>query len=149
MAISAELLKLSQRERVSGPFRNTFLQCLVDEDPVYVPRTLSVLQFATLSAVLKRFMKRPYTKASPVEFAEGLDAGSEARAYAVGLDELDVLARTRAGYAFAELTAELQDVVLDLIASGYISTKTLDLGVWLEDLRHHALPDLAWASNRL
>lgn len=158
MAISAEYTKLSQSVRVTEPPRDTFLQRLVDEGSVYVPQAMSVPQFATLYAVLKRLMP-PYSNVeAPAPFAEAIDASLAdtntdarapwSRALRLGLDELDTLARTRAGYAFAELTSELQDIVLDLIAAGTLSTKAVNLASWLEELRDNALADLAHAGHR-
>jgi hypothetical protein len=158
VAISAESVKLSQSVRVSEPPRNTFLQRLVDEGSIYVPQAMSVPQFATLYAVLKMLMP-PYSNVeASAPFAEAIDAslvgadtGARApwsRALRLGLDELDTLARTRAGYPFAELTSELQDIVLDLIAAGTLSTKAVNLASWLEELRDSALADLAHAGHR-
>lgn len=159
MAISAEYMKLSQSVRVSEPPRNTFLQRLVDEGAIYVPQAMSVPQFATLYAVLKRLTSRQNPGVdSTTSFVEAIDASlvdanTTARqtwstALRLGLDELDTLARTRAGYAFAELTSELQDIVLDLIAVGALSAKAVNLASWLEELRGSALADLALAANR-
>ena len=159
MAISAESLKPSQPIRVSEPPRNTVLQRLVDEGAIYVPQAMSVPQFATLQAVLKRLTSRQNAGVdSTTSFVEAIDASlvgadTTARqtwssALRLGLDELDTLARTRAGYAFAELTSELQDIVLDLIATGALSARAVNLASWLEELRYSALADLALGANR-
>jgi hypothetical protein len=44
------------------------------------------------------------------------------------------IARTRTGYAFAELPTEIQDAILGLIATRDLTTRKLDLALWLEDL---------------
>jgi len=159
VAISAEYMKLSQPVRVSEPPRNTFLQRLVDEGAIYVPQSMSVPQFATLYAVLKRLTSRQNGDVdSTTSFVEAIDASlvgadTTARqtwssALRLGLDELDTLARTRAGYAFAELTYELQDIVLDLITAGALSAKTVNLASWLDELRYSALANLAVTASQ-
>jgi hypothetical protein len=55
----------------------------------------------------------------------------------LGLDELDALSRTRSGYAFIQLPAELQEAILSLISTGDLTTSALDLALWLEDHHHH------------
>jgi hypothetical protein len=55
--------------------------------------------------------------------------------YQLGLDALDTLARTHTNYPFAELPTDLQDAMLHLIAARDLTTPTLDLAHWLEDLR--------------
>lgn len=154
VAISGEHLKLTQPDRRAETKQNTLLQRLVDKDASYIPHALSVPQFTTLYAVLRRLISRLHEAiAAPSHLAVGLDAnlaadGSASRApesqtCPLGLDELDELARTRTGYAFAELTPELQDAVLDLIAAGDLTTGKLDLALWLEDLRSHTAPESA------
>jgi hypothetical protein len=112
-------------------------------------------QFATLYAVLKRLISRLHEAiAAPSHLAVGLDTNlagvgtsalmAEGEEYPLGLDELDEIARSRTGYAFADLTAELQDAMLDLIADGDLTTGKLDLARWLEELRSHTCkPDAA------
>lgn len=145
MAISAEFLSQSDRTKpkqdsLSGP---------ADADAQYFPHSLSVGQFATLYAVVKRMISRLHEAiAAPSHVATGLDASlasvgtipapADADAYPVGLDALEELARTRTGYSFAELSPELQDVVLDMIASGDLSAGEVDLAEWLEGLKSHA-----------
>lgn len=152
MAISAESLKLSQPDR-ARPAENTSLERPADQDARYVPHSLSIPQFTTLYAVLKRMISRLHEAiAPPSQVATGLDASLAggmssplapvAQAYPLGLDELDELARTRTGYSFADLTPELQDVVLDLVAAGDLTTGKLDLAIWLEDLRSRTAPEV-------
>jgi len=120
------------------------LQQLIDTGTLYVAQNLSPSQFATLQAIGAR-MLRP----NPKNLAASLDAAlaprvSEVRTFAapaphafdyqLGLDELDLIARTRTGYPFAELPPEIQDATLGLIASRDLTTRKLDLALWLEDL---------------
>jgi hypothetical protein len=139
VAISVEHLKPSQPDGAK-PIQNS--------EPGDAPHGLSGRQFATLYAVLKRLISRLHEAiVTPIHVAADLDAAladgggspiaEEAQACPLGLDELDTIARTRTGYSFAELTPELQDAVLDLVATGDLTTGKLDLALWLEDLRHH------------
>lgn len=143
MAISEEHRELSQPDRA----RPTQDLRLADESSEHF-HALSGRQFATLYAVLRRLISRLHEAiTTPSHVAADLDAAlvdgssspmaEEAQACPLGLDELDAIARTRTGYSFAELTPELQDAVLDLVATGDLTTGKLDLALWLEDLRHH------------
>lgn len=159
MAISGEHPKLNQSDRPveSKPITQpiALVQRLADKDASYRPHALSVPQFATLYAVLKRLISRLHEAiAAPSHVAVELDTdlagegsaslASEAEAYPLGLDELDELARSRTGYAFADLTAEVQDAMLDLIAAGDLTTGKLNLASWLEELSSHTRkPDAA------
>jgi hypothetical protein len=124
------------------------LQELIDAGTLYVARNLSTAQFATLQAIAARVLHP-----NPQHLAARLDAtlapGSAASHpfssapllaydYHLGLDELDTIARTHTGYPFAELPAEIQDAVLSLIASRHLTTRKLDLALWLEDLHASA-----------
>lgn len=148
MAISAEYWKLGQPERANAG-RNAALEQVEDADARYIPHALSEPQFTTLYAVVKRMISRLHEAiAAPSHVATGLDASlvsqgavpapANARAYPLGLDALDELARTRTGYSFAELTPELQDILLDMIASGDLTADELDLAEWLDGLKSHA-----------
>lgn len=148
MAISAEYLKLIRPDRTK-PVQDTCLERSADADARYVPHSLSVGQFTTLYAVVKRMISRLHEAiAAPSHVATGLDASlasegtssapADAAFYPLGLDALDELARTRTGYSFAELSPELQDVVLDMIASRDLTADDLDLAEWLEGLKTHA-----------
>lgn len=158
MAISAEYLNLSQSAPLTEP-ANTLLQRLIDEGTVYIPQALTASQFSTLNALLHRLISHPETHSethpetrsearpeiNPAHLTARLDrdlaSGTPAslaprfRAYPLGLDELDTLARTHAGFPFADLPSELQDAMLDLIAAGDLTTSKLNLALWLEDLR--------------
>lgn len=153
--VRKEHLKLVQPGDAAGPNQVIPQQRPADKDATYVPHALSVPQFATLYAVLRRMISRLHEAiAAPSHAAVELDADlagdagavpvADAQAYPLGLDELDTLARTRTGYAFADLTPELQDVVLDMVAAGDLTTGKLDLAVWLEEVRRHTRkPDAA------
>lgn len=155
MAASGEHPKLSQSDRAAEPKPITILESLADKDASYKPHALSMPQFATLYAVLKRLISRLHEAiAAPSHLAVGLDTNlagvgtsalmAEGEEYPLGLDEIDEIARSRTGYAFADLTAELQDAMLDLIADGDLTTGKLDLARWLEELRSHTCkPDAA------
>ncbi|GGA69813.1 hypothetical protein GCM10011507_21700 [Edaphobacter acidisoli] len=151
MAISAEYLKLSQPDRIT-PMQDSLSGRTADADAQYVPHSMSVAQFTTLYAVVKRMISRLHEAiAAPSHVATGLDASlaregnssapANAETYPLGLDALDELARTRTGFSFAELSPELQDVVLDMIASGDLTAGGLDLAEWLKGLNSHAAPD--------
>ena len=155
MAVRREHLKLVPADQAAGQKQITPQERPADKDASYVPHSLSMPQFATLYAVLRRMISRLHEAiAAPSHVAVELDADlaadagaaqvPDAEAYPLGLDELDELARSRTGYAFADLTPELQDVVLDMIADGDLTTGKLDLALWLEELRSHARkPDAA------
>ena len=144
MAISAEHPTIIPPYRTSEPGPGLSIQQLIDNGAVYVAQNLSQAQFATLQAIAALIL-RPRSKrlAAQVDAALSARAG-EARPslppppiafdYQLGLDELDIIARTRTGYPFAELPAEIQDAILGLIASRDLTTKKLDLALWLEDL---------------
>ena len=141
MAISAEHLKPSQADRISEPTGNTPIQRLIDEGTVYVPQSFTLLQFATLSALFDR-LPCPATE-NPVYVAAGLDGdltgGGDASIYRLGLDEMNSLSWTRTGYAFAELTPEIQDAMLELVTAGDLASDKLNLARWLEELRGWAV----------
>jgi len=153
--VRREHLKLVPADQAAGSKQVTPLERPADKDASYVPHALSVPQFATLYAVLRRMISRLHEAiAAPSHVAVELDADlagdtdavqvPDATVYPLGLDELDELARSRTGYAFADLTPELQDVVLDMVAAGDLTTGKLDLALWLEELRSHTRkPDAA------
>jgi hypothetical protein len=134
--------------RTAQPAPALRLQQLIDNGAVYVAKNLSQSQFATLQAIAALVL-RPWSKrlAAQVDAALTTSASDAlpsappppiAFDYQLGLDELDTIARTRTGYPFAELPAEIQDAILDLIASGDLTTRKLDLALWLEDLHSTA-----------
>jgi Gluconate 2-dehydrogenase subunit 3 len=144
VAISAEHPTIIPPYRTTEPAPSLRLQQLIDNGAVYVAQNLSHAQFATLQAIAALVL-RPRSKrlAAQVDAALSASAGDAlpslppppiAFDYQLGLDELDTIARTRTGYPFAELPAEIQDAILGLIASGDLTTRKLDLALWLEDL---------------
>ena len=144
MAISAEHLNIIPPYRTTEPAPSLRLQQLIDNGTVYVARNLSPSQFATLQAIAALVL-RPKSKRIAAHIDATLATGRpDARPRALsfdfqlGLDELDTIARTRTGYAFAELPSEIQDAILGLIATRDLTTRTLDLALWLEDLHASA-----------
>ncbi len=148
MAISAEYWKPGQPNQANSG-RNRPSGQTVDADARYVPHSLSEPQFTTLYALVKRMISRLHEAiAAPSHVATSLDASlvhrgpapapADAGVYPLGLDALDELARTTTGFSFAELTPELQDILLDMIASGELTAHNLDLAQWLDGLRSHA-----------
>jgi hypothetical protein len=146
VAISAEHLNTIPPYRTTEPAPSLRLQQLIDNGAVYVAQNLSPSQFATLQAIASLVL-RPSAK----NLAAHLDAalatstreafaarGPLAFDYHLGLDELDTLTRTRTGYAFAELPAEIQHAILNLIATRDLTARKLDLALWLEDLHSNA-----------
>jgi len=149
--INVERVRTSQSDRMTQPLQSTRLQRLVDDGTIYVPQALSQQQFATLQALL--FVLLPEVEVSPTNLAARLDAHladatrqdwpytsvtPDTDTYQLGLDGLDTLARTRAGFSFVELTHEIQDALLSLIATKDLGSEHLDLSLWLEDLRSNA-----------
>ena len=147
MAI-AEHQNLTQSRPVIENPASLRLQQLIDAGTLYVAQNLSSSQFATLQAIAARVL-RPSSK----DLAAGLDSALASGAcggksfstqappaldYQLGLDELDTLTRMRTGYPFAELPPELQDAILNLIATRDLTTRRLDLAGWLEDLHNAA-----------
>jgi hypothetical protein len=149
VAISAEHLNSIPSYRTIDPPQRTRLQQLIDNGAIYVAQTLTSSQFATLQAIASRIFK----PRNPKALAARLDAtlvSSAGRAlpstppppvsvdYQLGLDELDTIARTRTSYAFAELSTEIQDAILSLVATRDLTTRKLDLAHWLEELHNDA-----------
>ncbi len=143
MEIGAGRQHLIALHPITEPTPSLRLQQLIDNGTVYVARNLSCSQFATLQAIAALIL-HPRTK----NFASRLDArlASKARETRtstpplafdcqLGLDELDTLSRTRTGFPFAELSTEIQEAILSLIATRDLTTRKLDLALWLEDLR--------------
>jgi hypothetical protein len=146
--IGAEYQNLTQFRPVTEPPSSLRLQQLIDTGTLYVAQNLSLSQFATLQAIAALIL-RP----NPRNLAAQLDAALATSAsgtlpfappppltvdYQLGLDELDTIARTRTGYPFAELPSEIQKVILDLIADRNLTTRKLDLALWLEELHTSA-----------
>jgi Gluconate 2-dehydrogenase subunit 3 len=146
--MSVEHLNFLPSYSATEPAPSLRLQQLIDNGTVYVAQNLSPSQFATLQAIapLIRQPKSKYLAArvdaslSPcadeaLHFAPLLPLAFD---YQLGLDELDTIARTRTGYAFAELPAEIQDAILSLVSTRDLTTGKLDLALWLEDLHSSA-----------
>ena len=144
MAISAEHLNVISPSRIAEPAPSLRLQQLIDNGAVYVAQNLSQAQFATLQAIAALVL-RPRSKRLAAQLDAALSTSANealplapppplAFDYQLGLDELDTIARTRTGYAFAELPTEIQDAILGLIATRDLTTRKLDLALWLEDL---------------
>jgi hypothetical protein len=130
VTISAEHLNSIRSYDATEPPQRTRLQQLIEDGAIYVAQNLSSSQFTTLQAIASRIFKRRNSQ----HLAANLDAAL-AVDYQLGLDELDTITRTRTGYAFAELPTEIQDAILGLIATGDLTTRKLDLALWLEEFR--------------
>ena len=152
MPISVEHPTVVPTYRTTEPGLSLRLQQLIDNGAVYVAQNLSPVQFATLQAIAARVL-RPKSKRLAARIDAALNTSANealplapppplALNYQLGLDELETIARTRTGYAFAELPTEIQDAILDLIASGDLTTRKLDLALWLEDLHSTAAATL-------
>jgi hypothetical protein len=148
VAITAEHPNVIPQYRTAEPAPSLRLQQLIDRGAVYVAQNLSHSQFATLQAIAALIL-RPKSKRLAARIDAALTtSASEALPlapppplsvdYQLGLDELDTISRTRTGYAFAELPAEIQDAILGLIATRDLTTRKLDLALWLEDLHSNA-----------
>jgi Gluconate 2-dehydrogenase subunit 3 len=155
VAINLEPVKLGNAEQHIESLPNTRLQRLVDEGAVYAPQAMNPSQFATLHALLERILLHDV---NPAQLAARLDTALANGAadslcftaphllafdYQLGLDELDTIAHTTTGFSFAELTPEIQDAMLGLVAARNLTTRKLDLALWLDDLRHNTAAGLA------
>lgn len=148
MAISVEYRNSIPPSSITEPAPSLRLQQLIDNGTVYVAQNLSPSQFATLQAIAPLVLQ-PKSKYIAAHLDASLATTASASLpstptpplafdYQLGLDELDTIARTRTGYSFAELPTEIQDAILDLIASRDLTTRKLDLALWLEDLHASA-----------
>jgi Gluconate 2-dehydrogenase subunit 3 len=153
VTIRAEHLNSIPSYRTTEPSKRSRLQQLIDNGAIYVAQTLTTSQFATLQAIAGRIFK----PRNPKILAGRLDAALMPSArgtlpsappppvsvdYQLGLDELDTISRTRTSYAFAELPTEIQDAILSLIASRDLTTRKLDLALWLEEFHNKAASGL-------
>ena len=150
MATNAQPIKLNDPDRFIHRPRSARLHSLVDDGAVYIPQVLNRFQFTTLLALLKRMIPQP--EVNPAQLAARLDSTLANTAdgtprltppplafdYILALDELDTVARLRTGYAFLDLTTEIQDAMLSLIATRDVTTRKLDLSLWLKDLYRSA-----------
>jgi hypothetical protein len=147
MATSIESVRPGSPDHLLTPTESTRLQRLIDDGAVYVPQALNSTQFVTLRALLNRIA----SQSAAEQLAARLDAAlanrntvdpiastSVAFDYQLGLDELDSIAHTRTGFAFADLTPELQDAMLSLVATGDLTTRKLNLPLWLANLQNNA-----------
>jgi Gluconate 2-dehydrogenase subunit 3 len=150
VAIIAEHLSSISSYRTTEPAPSLRLQQLIDNGAVYVAQNLSPSQFATLQAIAT-LVFRPSTKNLAALVDAALVTSKTppiapppplAINYQLGLDELDTIARTYAGYPFAELSPDLQDAILGLIATRDLTTRKLDLALWLEELHTTAVAAL-------
>jgi hypothetical protein len=157
VATNLESARLGTAEQYIEPLQSTRLQRLIDEGAVYVPQALNPSQFATLHALLDRILARNVNSA---HLAARLDASLAndtpdtlsftaprllAVNYQLGLDELDTMARTLTCFPFAELTPEIQDAMLGMVAAKDLTTRKLDLSLWLGDLHINTAASLALA----
>jgi hypothetical protein len=159
VASNLEPAKPGKAEQYIEPAQNTRLQRLIDDGAVYVPQALNPSQFASLKALLDRILAHDVNSAQlasrlDTALADGTSASlcfSGPRLFAfdyqLGLDELDAMARKITGFAFADLTPEIQDAMLDLIADRDLTARKLDLSLWLDDLHSNTAASLALAAR--
>jgi hypothetical protein len=157
VAINLEPARVGNAEQYYEPIQNTRLQRLVDEGAVYVPQALNPSQFATLHALLDRLVTRNVNSAHLAARLDAALANGTADSlsftapsllafdYQLGLDELDTMSRTLTCFPFAELTPEIQDAMLGLVAAKDLTTRKLDLSLWLGDLHSNTTASLALA----
>jgi hypothetical protein len=144
VALNTEQLIPTPSRRTTDTSSTVWLKRLIDTGTQYIPQNLNPTQFATLQAITGLL-----SHAGAKHLARHLDASLTTSAgeappcsppppiafdYKLGLDELESISRTRTGYAFTELSPELQDVILNLVATRDLTTRKLDLARWLEDL---------------
>jgi hypothetical protein len=142
VAITVEYSVASPSCRTTDVPAGIGLQELIDSGTLYVARDLTVPQWATLQAIASRIIGscHPERPGAPVDstLVRGVreipSVSSAVLNYPLGLDELDTIARTRTGYSFVELPDEIQDAMLGLITTGDLTSRELDLAVWLEQL---------------
>jgi hypothetical protein len=136
-ATKTEFVKPSTPSRLLEPTQSNRLQRLID-DSVNTPHTLTPSQLATLQAILHRILPPEAQPTQPNSSSGGPPDNKLphiAFHYQPGLDELDNLARLLTCFPFADLTPEIQDAMLALVASRDINTRKLDLSLWLNDLQ--------------
>lgn len=115
---------------------------LQDAPAPYAPQHLTQSQFDTLHAAAHLIVQSPghHHLAARVDAALATSKSHSIAQfdYRHGLDQLDALTRDRTSYGFAELPSDVQQAVLNLIASRDLTTPHFDLATWLEDLRINA-----------
>lgn len=147
MAISAEHPPMTPPCRTPEPPPGVRLQQLIDSGTLYIARNLTAPQFATLQAIASRIIgpchpehlagRRDSIPVRSISISSA-PAASPNFDFRLGLDELDTITRTRTSYAFAELPDEIQDAILGLVTSRDLTSRSLDLTLWLEDLHRRA-----------
>lgn len=118
------------------------LQQLIGSGALYIARNLTAPQFATLQAIASRIIgpRQPEHFAGslgstpPISISSHFPVASPNFDFGLGLDELDTITRTRTGYSLAELPDEIQDAILNLITTRDLTSRKLDLTIWLEQL---------------
>jgi hypothetical protein len=148
VALNAEQMTATPFRRPTDPSPTVWLERLIDNGTLYVPQNLTTSQFAILQAIII-LVARPGSNyvASRLDAAlttSATEASSRsphpiAFDYRLGLDEIEIISRTRTGYGFTELPLELQEAILSLICTRDIVSRKLDLALWLEDLQAHTL----------
>jgi hypothetical protein len=149
VAIYADQLTATPLRRTTDPSPTVWLKRLIDSGTLYIPQNLNPTQFATLQAITLLLSHPGSHYAASRLDASLVTSASEASPdapappiafdYRLGLDEIETITRTRTGYSFIELPAELQDAILSLIATRDLTTRKLDLARWLEDLHTDTL----------
>ncbi len=139
-SIPAEYLQLIESERVSPQTRSVLLQ-RAEPAAVYQPRVLTAPQLAVLRALSNRVVPQDGEEAYldlavniDRQLSEGLGNGwrydvlpCDADAYRDGIRTLDAVAKSIYGAAFAALSEDKQDAILESAAGGQLGN-ALDLG---------------------
>jgi hypothetical protein len=159
VAYNLEPVSVGNVKQYIEPTHNTRLQRLIDDGAVYVPQALNPSQFATLHALLDRILDHDINTAHLASRLDAALANGSADSlcfsaprllpvdYQLGLDELDTMSRKLTVFAFADLTPEIQDAMLDLIAARDLTARRLDLSLWLDDLHSNTAASLALAAE--
>jgi hypothetical protein len=159
VAYNLEPVSVGNVKQYIEPTQDIRLQRLIDDGAVYVPQTLNPSQFATLHALLDRIIAHGVNSAQLASRLDSALANDNADSlcfcaprllavdYQLGLDELDTMSRKLTVFAFADLTPEIQDAMLDLIAARDLTARKLDLSVWLDDLHSNTAASLALAAE--
>jgi hypothetical protein len=159
VAYNLEPVSVGNVKQYIEPTQDTRLQRLIDDGAVYVPQALNPSQFATLHALLDRILAQGVNSAQLASRLDTALANGAADSlcfsaprllavdYQLGLDELDTMSRKLTVFAFADLTPEIQDVMLDLIAARDLTARKLDLSLWLDDLHSNTAASLALATE--
>ena len=151
-ASSSAYLSLIKSARVSPQTRTALLERLASEGPQYKPQALGQEDFSTLRQVMERIIPQEASGGIDLatrldkELAQGKGDGwryaalpSDAEACRTGLSLLDEFAMKLSAVPFARLLPDAQDSLLTAIAAGRLYSAKLDLRLWFEDLRAHAV----------